>query len=71
MEDLWDVVIFHYATRRIDSIAGERMSRATGFYNAQKRLETVLPRLNSQYGAMIVVSGTYQKGDVLSEDEDR
>lgn len=43
------------------------MSRDEGFYNAEKRLETVYERINSHYGAMIVPAGTYKVGDVLED----
>lgn len=67
--DLFDVVIYEIESGKIDAIAGERMKRDTGFYNAEKRLDTVLPRLNDRYNACIVPTGKYKKGDVLSEKE--
>lgn len=54
---LWDVIIYEYATGVVDSVAGKNMQRSVGYYNAEKRLETVLPRLNDRYGAKIVPAG--------------
>ena len=64
-EQLYDVVIYEIATRKIDTIAGKDLRRDSGHYNAERRLDTVLPRLNNRYNAEVVEAGKYQKGDVL------
>lgn len=64
-EQLYDVVIFETATRKIDTIAGKDLRRDCGTYNAQRRLDTVQMRLNDRYDAEIVDAGKHQKGDVL------
>jgi hypothetical protein len=66
-EELFDVVIYEIATGRVGVLAGERLRRNTGFYNAEKRLETVLMHgnLNDRYTARIVPAGVFAKGDVL------
>ena len=35
------------------------------FYTAEKRLETMLERLNEKYNAHIVPAGVYRVGDTL------
>lgn len=67
-EELFDVVIYEIATGVVASIAGERMRRDVGFYNAEKRVETVLYQgnLNDRYTAKIVPAGQYKKGDILA-----
>lgn len=67
MNDCWDVLIFKIEDRKVDTIAGERMRKHDGFHNANKRLETVLGRLNEHYNACIVHHGEYKVGDVLPE----
>ena len=62
---LFDVVIVEIATRKVESIAGTRMERDKGFYNAEKRLETVISRINEDYFASIVPAEKYQVGDLL------
>ncbi len=64
-EKRWDVVIYEIGTRKIESIAGKDMKRDTGFTNAEKRMETVLLRINTSYSCRIVPAGKYQKGDEL------
>lgn len=65
---LYDVVIFDYATRTVYSVFGKDLPLRTGsFHTAEKRLETVLPRLNDHYGAAIVPAGKYEKDSVLEE----
>lgn len=71
-EPRFDVVIYNYETRIIESIAGEdmRCSGREGSYSqsAEKRVDTVLPRLNDSYGVMIVATGKFNKGDKLPTD---
>lgn len=65
-DQLYDVVIYEIATRKIDTIAGKDLRLASGHYNAERRLDTVLPRLNDRYNAEIVEAGKYRKGDVFA-----
>jgi hypothetical protein len=65
-EQRYDVVIYEIATRKIDTIAGKDLRPDSGHFNAERRLETLLSRLNDRYNAEIVDAGKYQKGDVLS-----
>jgi hypothetical protein len=65
-EQLYDVVIYEIATRKIDTIAGKNLHHDSGHFNAERRLDTVLLRLNDRYNAEIVEAGKHQKGDVLS-----
>lgn len=62
----FDVVIYEIASGKIDMIAGENLRRDTGFYNAEKRINTVLPRLNDAYSARIVDTGKYRVGDFIT-----
>lgn len=66
-EPRFDVVIYEISSGIVDTIAGENMRLLTGFYNATKRLETVLLRgnLNDRHAAKIVPAGSATKGDVL------
>jgi len=66
-EKLYDVIIYHLETKSVDAIVGEKMPLDKGFYNAEKRLVTAFGRINSNYCAMIVDTGKYKKGDVVSE----
>jgi hypothetical protein len=66
-EQLFDVVVYEIATRQIESLVGESMRWNKGHYNAQKRLETVIPRLNDRYAVSIVPAGKYKVGDVMKE----
>lgn len=61
----YDVIIYNVETRKIDSVPGVDMNLDSGFYNANKRLETVLGRINEQYDAEIVESGKYKEGDIF------
>ncbi len=65
MEDLCDVVIYPYHSRVIEAIVGERMPLLDGFYNAEKRRNTALSRINDHYGVAIILTGRYTLGDVL------
>lgn len=66
-EKLWDVVIYHAETKVVESIPGKAMHRELGFYNAEKRLDSVLGRINHNYDAAIVPAGVYQVGSIVSE----
>jgi hypothetical protein len=65
----YDVVIYEVETRVIDTIAGTDLlsedDPGHGFHTVEKRLETVLGRLNEHYDAIQVPAGKYKKGDVL------
>jgi len=64
-EQLYDVVIYEIATHKIETVVGKDMHREKGHFNAERRLETVLPRLNDRYNAEIVEAGKFGQGDVL------
>ena len=66
-EKLWDVVIYHAETKVVESIPGVAMRREIGFHNAEKRLDTVIGRINHNYHAAIVPSGVYHVGSIVSE----
>lgn len=63
MSDKRDVVIFEIETKKIDAIAG----RDLPWRSVERRLATVLPRLNDRYDACTVPPGKYNVGDVLAE----
>lgn len=66
----YDVVIYNADDCKIESMAGENMPLARGsFHTAEKRLSTVLPRLNEDYTADIVPTGKYKKGMKLSRED--
>jgi hypothetical protein len=67
MSKFYDVVIYEIETGIIDAITGKCMAKSTGFYNAHKRLETTLARINNRYYAKIVPTGTYKKGDKIND----
>lgn len=64
---LWDVVIVEIATGKVESIVGKSMYRTKGFYNAEKRAESAISRLNDNFTARIVPTGKYPVGSVLDE----
>jgi len=64
-EKLWDVVIVEIATGKVESFAGKAMQRSTGYYNAEKRHETVLGRINDRFTARIVPADKWDIGDVI------
>ena len=69
--ELRDVVIFEIATRKVDAIVGIAL-KPTGRYNSvESRLGSVLPRLNDDYSATDVPTGTVKKGDVLPHDAEK
>ena len=64
-EPLYDVVIFEKTSHLVESIAGKAMRRFEGFHNAEKRLDTVLNRINDDYDAEIVPTGSVGMGEIL------
>jgi hypothetical protein len=68
-DPLFDVLIYKRDTRQVDSVIGKNMPRDTGFYNAEKRRETALSRINAHYDVAIVEAGRYDKGDVLTVED--
>lgn len=60
-EPLFDVIIFHATTLKIESIAGKGMRLDTGHHNAEKRLSTIMDRINDNYEVGIVPTGAYTK----------
>lgn len=69
----YDVIIYNIVTREIDAVIGKEMNLDKGFYNAERRLNTVLTgpgRLDTdRFWAIIVDAGKYKKGDVLPKKE--
>jgi hypothetical protein len=60
----YDVIIYCIETGIVDTVAGKDMRLSSGsFHTAEKRLSTVLPRLNELYDAQIVPTGKYKVGD--------
>lgn len=64
-EERFDVVIYEYETRKIDTIAGTDLKLEGRHNSVESRLSVVLPRLNERYGATEVEAGKYKKGDKL------
>ena len=67
-KQLFDVVIYEVETREIDTIAGINLPESGSFHTVDKRIDTVLPRLNEMYNVCAVEAGKYKKGDVLPPD---
>lgn len=67
-EPLFDVIIYKIDTREVSTIVGKAMRRDSGFYNAEKRAETALMRVNDRYGVEIVPTGLVDTGDVLPQE---
>lgn len=61
-----DVVIYELGSGKVESIAGKDLTEG-GFHTPDKRLMTVLPRLNDNFSASIVPAGAYKVGDVLKK----
>ena len=66
---LFDVVIYEVETRKITNIVGRSLEKDTGHYNAERRLDTVLPRLNDQHSVAIVPADKYKVGDRITKKE--
>ena len=66
-KELFDVVIYEIATRKIDTIAGTNLPESGSYHTVDKRIETVWPRLNDAYSVRAVEAGKYVKGDVLPD----
>ena len=67
-EKRWDVFIYEYATRQIESVAGTDLPETGGFHTVEKRIDTVCGRLNDSYGVIAVPAGQFKKGDVIPKD---
>jgi len=66
-EQLYDVIIYHLTSRKVERIAGTNMRLNTGFHNAEKRCNTVMERINEYYDVAIVPAGKYKAGDGYHE----
>lgn len=68
-EELYDVVIYEKATRKIDAIIGKNMKswdgNGSGRNTAELRVQTGDERINERYKCVMVTAGKYQNGDVL------
>lgn len=68
-EELFDVVIYEKATRRIDTIAGTNMKRWDGSGHPRNTVElreqTCQERINDNYDVEVVEAGRFHEGDVL------
>ena len=71
-EQLYDVVIYEKATRKIDAVIGKDMKRWDGHGSerntAELRVQTGQERINDHYDCEMVVAGKYQRGDVLPDE---
>ena len=65
-EQLYDVVVFEVASRKVDHIAGRNLTDK-GFHTVDRRLQTVAGRLNDNYDVEAVPAGRYKPGDILPE----
>jgi hypothetical protein len=63
-EKRYDVVVFEIETRKITDIVGQNLGE-TGFHTVDKRLGTILPRLNDSFDAEAVPTGKFKAGDIL------
>ena len=61
----WDVFIYEYETRKIETVAGENMPESGSFHTVGKRLDLVCGRLNDAFGVIAVPAGVFKKGDIL------
>ena len=61
-ESAFDVVVYDNATRTISAVVGTSMSME----KADKRVDTMLARINEEHGVEIVPSGLYAKGSILA-----
>ena len=68
-EQLYDVVIYEKATRKIDTIIGTNMrswdGTGSGRNTAELRVQTGEERINDRYECEMVEAGKFKKGDVL------
>lgn len=68
-EQLYDVVIFEKATRKIGAVIGTNMrswdGTGSGRNTAELRMQTGQERINDRYECEMVEAGKYKKGDVL------
>lgn len=70
-EQLFDVLIYHIETRKVASVVGADMRLNSGHQNAEKRLETVLGRINELYDVGIFDAGFYAKDDIIPASDPR
>ena len=68
-EELYDVVIYEKATRKINAIIGTNMKswdgNGSGRNTAELRAQTGQERISERYDCEMVAAGKYQNGDVL------
>jgi hypothetical protein len=69
-QDRYDVVIYEITTRTVESVIGENLLLRTGHYNAERRANTGLERINEHYDVAIVPTGEYKKGDYIDHSYD-
>ena len=65
---LWDVFIYAFKTRKIESQAGKDLPETGSFHTVEKRIDTVCGRLNDSYGVIAVPAGKFKKDAVLPKD---
>jgi len=63
----WDVFIFEYGSRKIETLAGSDLPEAGSFHTVQKRIDTVLPRLSDKFGVIAVPAGQFKVGDLIPQ----
>ena len=72
-EQLYDVVIYEIATRKIDAIIGKSMKRwngtGSGRNTAEFRQQTAEERINDRYAVEIVEADKFHKGDLLPNEK--
>lgn len=66
----WDVVVFDMATRKVVSVAGTDLPESGSFHTVDKRVDTVLGRINlHNFSVAKVPPGKYGLNSVLEEDD--
>ncbi len=66
-QKLFDVVVYQISSGEITNIVGKNLKKNSGYFNAERRVETVLNRMNKYYNAEIVPAGKYKVGDFLPQ----
>lgn len=60
-------MVFEINTRKVTNIVGKDMEKNKGHYNAERRLNTILERMNENYDAAIVPAGSLKLGDTIPD----
>lgn len=62
----YDVIVYEINSNKVSRVVGKNLRRDGAFNSAQSRLDTMLSRINANYNAEIVPTGTYKEGDKRS-----